>query len=54
LRTADKPESKDEQLVISDFCGIKNFNLIAVFDGHGKHGGLISRYLKEKFPVYIE
>ncbi len=42
--------NQDNCACVRDFCGVKNFWLFGVFDGHGANGHLVSGYLKRYLP----
>ena len=35
-------------LIIEEVCGIKNYNIYCIMDGHGSNGHYVSNYIKEK------
>ena len=44
----EKKNNQDTSLIIEDVCGIKNYNIYCIMDGHGSNGHLVSNYIKEK------
>lgn len=50
---ANKP-NQDSCLAIKNFNKINNSLLLAVLDGHGCNGHLVSGYVKKRFPINIE
>ena len=44
----EKENNQDASLIIEDVCGIKNYNIYCVMDGHGSNGHHVSNYIKEK------
>ena len=44
----EKENNQDVALILEDVCGIKNYNIYCIMDGHGSNGHLISKYIKEK------
>ena len=44
----EKEKNQDESLIIEDVCGIKNYSIYCIMDGHGSNGHYISNYIKEK------
>lgn len=46
--------NQDSCLMIKDFNGTNNCLLLAVLDGHGTNGHLVSEYAKKRFPINIE
>ena len=47
-REKEKANNQDISLIIEDVCGIKNYNIYCIMDGHGSNGHLVSNYIKEK------
>ena len=45
---AEKENNQDCSLIIENVCGIKNFNIYSIMDGHGSNGHLVSNYIKDK------
>ena len=44
----EKENNQDTSLIIEDVCGIKNYNIYSIMDGHGSNGHHVSNYIKEK------
>ena len=44
----EKENNQDVSLILEDVCGIKNYNIYCIMDGHGSNGHLVSNYIKEK------
>ena len=44
----EKQYNQDVSLILEDVCGIKNYNIFCIMDGHGSNGHLVSKYIKEK------
>ena len=44
----EKENNQDVSLIIEDVCGIKNYNIYCIMDGHGSNGHYVSNYIKEK------
>jgi serine/threonine protein phosphatase PrpC len=49
----EKENNQDVSLIIENVCGIKNFNIYSIMDGHGSNGHHISNYIKEKIYQYL-
>ena len=47
-RNKEKENNQDISLIIEEVCGIKNYNIYCIMDGHGSNGHLVSNYIKEK------
>ena len=44
----EKENNQDVSLILEDVCGIKNYNIYCIMDGHGSNGHLVSKYIKDK------
>ena len=44
----EKENNQDVSLIIEDVCGIKNYNIYGIMDGHGSNGHQVSKYIKDK------
>ena len=44
----EKENNQDAALILEEVCGIKNYNIYCIMDGHGSNGHLVSNYIKEK------
>ena len=44
----EKENNQDCSLIIENVCGIKNYNIYSIMDGHGSNGHLVSNYIKDK------
>ena len=49
----EKENIQDCSLILENACGIKNYNIYSVMDGHGSNGHLVSNYIKEKIIKYF-
>ena len=47
-KNIEKEHNQDVSLIIEDLCGIKNYNIYCIMDGHGSNGHYVSNYIKEK------
>ena len=52
-QNVEKENNQDVSLIIEDVCGIKNYNIYSIMDGHGSNGHHISNYIKEKIYQYL-
>ena len=48
-----KENNQDSIIVIEKVCDIENYNIIAVMDGHGTNGHLVSNFVKNKINEYF-
>ena len=48
IKNIEKEHNQDVSLIIEDVCGIKNYNIYCIMDGHGSNGHYVSNYIKEK------
>ena len=44
----EKENNQDCSLIIENVCGIKNYNIYSIMDGHGSNGHLVSNFIKDK------
>ena len=44
----EKGNNQDCSLIIENVCGIKNYNIYSIMDGHGSNGHLVSNFIKDK------
>ena len=49
----EKENNQDCSLIIENVCGIKNYNIYTIMDGHGSNGHLVSNYIKENIIKYF-
>lgn len=49
----EKEYNQDVSLILEDVCGIKNYNIYCIMDGHGSNGHLVSKYIKDKIIQYL-
>ena len=49
----EKENNQDCSLIIENACGIKNYNIYSIMDGHGSNGHLVSNYIKENIIKYF-
>ena len=49
----EKENNQDCSLIIENVCGIKNYNIYSIMDGHGSNGHLVSNYIKENIIKYF-
>eukprot|EP00826_Nyctotherus_ovalis_P066652 TRINITY_DN9878_c0_g1_i9.p1 TRINITY_DN9878_c0_g1~~TRINITY_DN9878_c0_g1_i9.p1 ORF type:complete len:446 (-),score=94.89 TRINITY_DN9878_c0_g1_i9:875-2212(-) len=54
LITNPNKKNQDARLIIKDFNSVKNCYLLAVLDGHGHFGHLVSHYVKQRLPLNLE
>lgn len=47
-KNKEKENNQDISLIIEEVCGIKNYNIYCIMDGHGSNGHLVSNYIKER------
>ena len=45
---SEKENNQDVSIIIENACGIKNYNIYCIMDGHGSNGHLVSNYIKKK------
>lgn len=51
-RNKEKENNQDISLIIEEVCGIKNYNIYCIMDGHGSNGHLVSNYIKKNNPKF--
>ena len=44
----EKENNQDVALILESVCGIKNYNIYCIMDGHGSNGHHVSNYIKDK------
>lgn len=44
----EKENNQDCSLIIENVCGIINYNIYSIMDGHGSNGHLVSNFIKDK------
>lgn len=54
LVTNPNKRNQDARLVAKDFNGVRNSYLLAVLDGHGHFGHLVSHFVKKRLPRNLE
>ena len=47
-KNIERENNQDCSLIIENVCGIKNFNIYSIMDGHGSNGHLVSNFIKDK------
>ena len=47
-KNIERENNQDCSLILENVCGIKNFNIYSIMDGHGSNGHLVSNFIKEK------
>ena len=48
-----KENNQDISIIYNDVCGIENYNIYGIMDGHGSNGHLVSNFVKEKIMEYF-
>ena len=46
-------ENNQDSLIIENVCGIKNYNIYSIMDGHGSNGHLVSNFIKDNIIKYF-
>ena len=49
----EKQNNQDCSLIIENVCGIKNYNIYSIMDGHGSNGHFVSNFIKDKIIQYF-
>ena len=49
----EKENNQDCSLIIENVCGIKNYNIYSIMDGHGSNGHLVSNFIQENIIKYF-
>ena len=49
----EKENNQDCSLIIENVCGINNYNIYSIMDGHGSNGHLVSNFIKDKINQYF-
>ena len=52
-KNIEKENNQDCPLIIENACGIKNYNIYSIMDGHGSNGHLVSNFIKENIIKYF-
>ena len=52
-KNIEKENNQDCSLIIEDVCGIKNYNIYSIMDGHGSNGHLVSNFIKDNIIKYF-
>ena len=52
-KNIEKENNQDCSLIIENVCGIKNYNIYSVMDGHGSNGHLVSNFIKDNIIKYF-
>ena len=52
-KNIEKENNQDCPLIIENACGIKNYNIYSIMDGHGSNGHLVSNFIKENIVKYF-
>ena len=47
-KNIERENNQDCSLILENVCGIKNFNIYSIMDGHGSNGHLVSNFIKDK------
>jgi serine/threonine protein phosphatase PrpC len=52
-KNIEKENNQDCSLIIENVCGIKNYNIYSIMDGHGSNGHLVSNFIKDNIIKYF-
>jgi len=52
-KNIEKENNQDCPLIIENACGIKNYNIYSIMDGHGSNGHLVSNFIKDNIIKYF-
>ena len=52
-KNIEKENNQDCSLIIENACGIKNYNIYSIMDGHGSNGHLVSNFIKDNIIKYF-
>ena len=53
LDCKNKENNQDVSIIFNDVCGIEDYNIYGIMDGHGSNGHLVSNFVKEKVQEYF-
>ena len=48
-----KPNNQDASIILKNVCGICNYDIYGIMDGHGDNGHLVSNFVKNKVNEYF-
>ena len=49
----NKENNQDISIILNDICGVENYCIYGIMDGHGSNGHLVSNFVKEKIEEYF-
>ena len=52
-KNIEREYNQDCSLILEEVCGIKNYNIYSIMDGHGSNGHLVSNFIKQKIILYF-
>ena len=52
-KNIERKNNQDCSLILEEVCGIKNYNIYSIMDGHGSNGHLVSNFIKQKIILYF-